>query len=166
MLGHMTFDDYKNWFELFSYLATILGIPIAIIVFIKDKRNSRKIKEREALFTSHALYVDFLKICLEHPELEIYFFTYRNKDYSLSKKKEMIAYEILIAYLESAYIQYADQSMKVKENRWIGWEKLIKDYSKLDTFLEVWNLTKNDWDKDFRLFVDLIILKQQPETNN
>ena len=46
----MTFENVKNWFELLSYIATIIGIPIAIIVYVKGKRDSKKFKENQVGF--------------------------------------------------------------------------------------------------------------------
>jgi hypothetical protein len=65
----LNFSELREWFELLSYAAAILGIPIAIWVYYTDKVRERKIKEKEVLFTSYTLYVDYLKICLDNPEL-------------------------------------------------------------------------------------------------
>ncbi len=153
----MTFEDSKNWFELISYIATIIGIPLAIFLYFKDKRMDRRLKEKEALFVSHSLYVDYLKICFSNPELELYDITYHNKDYSEKEKKELIAFEILFAYLESAYHYYKDQTNIIKLKRWEGWVSYIKGYVKQENFIKAWELTGDEWDKDFMNFMNNII---------
>ncbi|MBK8554104.1 MAG: hypothetical protein IPL53_24875 [Ignavibacteria bacterium] len=85
----MEIDIVTNWFELLSYIATVIGIPFAIYVFYKDKVKERKLQEKEALFTSHSLYTDYLKICLENPELDVYNSSFNKKEYSLNEKKSL-----------------------------------------------------------------------------
>lgn len=159
----MTFEDVKNWFELLSYIATVVGIPLAIIVYLLDKREDRKLKEKETLFTSHSLYVDYLKICLENPELEIYDITYNNENYSEKSKKEIIAFEILFAYLESAFHYYKDQSNDIKGKRWNGWVAYIKGYVRQENFINAWNLSGEEWDRDFSQFINGLINEHKEE---
>ena len=83
----MEFGNIKEWFELLSYAATIIGIPLAIYIFYKDKIKERKLKEKEALFTSHSLYVDYLKICLENPGLKIYNTSFSESHLTPEEKK-------------------------------------------------------------------------------
>jgi hypothetical protein len=162
----MELETIKNWAELFSYIATIVGIPLAIIVYLKGKKQERKLKEKEALFASHSLYVDYLKICLENPELEIYDIAYKNLKYTSQNKKELIAFEILFAYLESAYHYYKDQSEDIKLKRWEGWVKYIRGYTIQKNFIEAWNLTGNEWDQEFMKFMNKIIEEQKQISKN
>jgi len=134
----MEFNNIKDWFELLSYAATIVGIPLAIYIYYRDKEQERKIKEKEVLFTSHSLYVDYLKICFDNPELEVYNSSFKNSDFSLKEKKEIIVFEILFTYLESAYLYYRDLSDEVKKKRWEGWVNYVKDFSNHENFRKAW----------------------------
>ena len=153
----MTLEYVKYWFELLSYAATIVGIPLAIIVYRRDNREERKLKEKQALITSHSLYVDYLKLCFENPELEIYDITYKKSGYDAKNKKELIAFEILFAYLESAFYYYKDQSDIIKRKRWDGWVKYIQGFIAQENFLIAWQLTGSEWDKDFTEFMNRLI---------
>lgn len=73
-------EQFKEWLEILSLLATIIGIPLAIYIFHRDKVIERKQNAREALLNSHLLYVDYLKICLDNSELEVYDTAYFNPD--------------------------------------------------------------------------------------
>lgn len=120
--------------------------------------------EKEALFTSHSLYVDYLKICLENPDLEIYDLTYNKSNYSVKNKKEFIAFEILFAYLESAFHYYKDQSDDIKVKRWNGWVAYIKGYADQENFIKAWKLSGEQWDKDFCQFMNGLIKENQQQT--
>ncbi|MBK9332588.1 MAG: hypothetical protein IPM96_09390 [Ignavibacteria bacterium] len=149
--------NIKDWLELFSYAATIIGIPLAIYVYYNDKLKDRKLKEKEALFTGHSLYADYLKLCLENPELQVYSTTLNKKDISPDEKKELIIFEILFTYLESTYLYYKDQSADVKNNRWEGWVNYIREFSEDDTFRKAWEMTGGQWDKEFMKLMNEII---------
>jgi hypothetical protein len=155
----MEFSEIKEWFELFSYIAAVIGIPLAILIYYKDKIKERKLKEKEALFTSHSLYVDYLKICLENPGLKIYNASYSESDFTLEEKKEIIIYEILFTYLESTFLYYEDQSNKIKRKRWDGWLNYIRDFAGHDNFRKAWELTSGQWDEDFMRLMNSIIKK-------
>lgn len=155
----MEFGNIKEWFELLSYSATIIGIPLAIYIFYKDKIKERKLKEKEALFTSHSLYVDYLKICLENPGLNIYNTSFSGCHLTPEEKKEIIIFEILFTYLESTFLYYEDQSDKIKQKRWTGWVNYIKDFSKQENFRKAWELTSGQLDEDFMKLMNDIIKK-------
>lgn len=154
----MEFNNTKEWFELLSYAATIVGIPMAIYIYYKDKVQERKIKEKEVLFINHSLYVDYLKICFDNPDLEVYNSSSNDPSISPKEKKEIIVFEILFTYLESAYLYYEDLSYEVKRKRWDGWVNYIKDFSQYENFRKAWKLTDGQWDEDFMLFMNSIIL--------
>ncbi|MDQ3020542.1 MAG: hypothetical protein M3R36_08230 [Bacteroidota bacterium] len=153
----MDISIIKEWFELLSYAATIIGIPLAIYVYYSDKNKERKIREKDALFTSHSLYVDYLKICLENPELNVYNTSFNDPEYSQKEKKELIIFEILFTYLESAYLFYKDQTDDIKNKRWAGWINYIKDFAHQDNFRKAWEVTEGQWDEDFMRFMNTIM---------
>lgn len=152
----MDLTQIKEWFELLSYAATIIGIPLAIYVYYKDNLERRRIKEKEVLFTSHSLYVDYLKLCLENPGLNVYSADEKTASFSENEKKELLIFEILFTYLESAYLYYEDQSIHVKEKRWKGWKKYIEGFAAQENFRRAWNMTEGQWDEDFMKFMNAI----------
>lgn len=155
----MEFIEIKEWFELFSYIATVVGIPLAILIYYNDKIKELKLKEKEALFTSHSLYVDYLKICLENPNLKIYNASYSENEFTPEEKKEIIIYEILFTYLESTFLYYEDQSDKIRRKRWDGWLNYIRDFAGQENFRKAWELTNGQWDTDFMRLMNSIIKK-------
>lgn len=155
----MEINNIKDWLELLSYAATIIGIPLAIYVYYNDKVKERKLKEKEALFTSHTLYADYLKICLENPDLDVYNSALKKTELSLSDKKEIIIFEILFTYLESTYLYYKDQSTEIRKKRWGGWVKFIEEFAVEDNFRRSWELTGGQWDEDFMKLMNDIIKK-------
>ncbi|NOT81758.1 MAG: hypothetical protein HOP01_03400, partial [Gallionella sp.] len=56
----------ENW-ELASYIVTVIGLPMAIGVFIYEQRRERDNEEEEVYQLLSDNYQEFLKITLEHP---------------------------------------------------------------------------------------------------
>lgn len=149
----MNFQEVRDWFELLSYLAAIIGIPLAIYTYYRGKQSEQRLREKEALFTSHTLYVDYLKLCLENPDLNTYN-TPDGRTLDEIQKKELIIFEILFTYLESAYLYYADQSDAIRRKQWKGWEEYIKDFSGKENFMKAWNVLSGQFDEDFMKFMN------------
>jgi len=150
-------SNIKDLLELLSYAATIIGIPLAIFVYYKEKIKERKIIEKEILFTSHSLYVDYLKLCLANPEMHVYNISGNVKIHTENEKKELIIFEILFTYLESTFIYYKDQSDEVRSKRWVGWIRYIEEFSQQENFRKAWKMTSGQWDLDFMKLMNGII---------
>ncbi len=61
----------ETW-ELMSYVVTVIGLPLAISVFIFEQRKERDNEEEEVYQLLSDNYQDFLKIALEHPDLHVF----------------------------------------------------------------------------------------------
>ena len=66
----------SEWTSVLANVATFLGIPIAIALFLNERRREREEgdrarKERELtkFLTLNSLYIEYLRICIEDPQL-------------------------------------------------------------------------------------------------
>ena len=58
--------------ELLSYVVTVVGLPLAIAVFIFEQRKERDNEEEEVYQLLSDNYQDFLKVALEHADLRLF----------------------------------------------------------------------------------------------
>src|SRR5688572_4672254 len=58
--------------ELMSYVVTVVGLPLAIIVFLLDRRKERENDEAEVYQELSDNYQDFLKVALDNPDLRLF----------------------------------------------------------------------------------------------
>lgn len=58
------------WFELFSYVVTIFGLPLAILIFLYEQRKERQ-NEEELYQRLSDEYTNFLKLVLENADLQL-----------------------------------------------------------------------------------------------
>ena len=58
--------------ELLSYVVTVVGLPLAIAVFIFEQRKERNNEEEEVYQLLSDNYQQFLRVALEHPDLRLF----------------------------------------------------------------------------------------------
>src|SRR5450759_3603353 len=94
--------------ELLSYMVTVVGLPLAISVFIFEQRKERNNEEEEVYQLLSDNYQDFLKIALEHPDLRLFA---REETSALSQEQRermFIIFSMLISLFERAYLLLYD----------------------------------------------------------
>ena len=147
---------HRFWIWLVTNLETILrftqliGIPVAIVLYALNKRKERRDKDYGTYDTLDDKYIDYLKLCLEYPDLDIVD-TPRsvaplNQD---QQHRELVMFSILISIMERAYLMYQDRSYKVREQQWVGWEAYIEQWGKRDNFRNALRKLATGFDKRF-----------------
>ncbi|MBK8987361.1 MAG: hypothetical protein IPM39_15005 [Chloroflexi bacterium] len=152
--------------EMLAYIATVLGIPIAILLFVNEKRKERRDREYGTYDALGKEYVDYLRLCMENPELDLYDIPLEiESELSAEQKiRQYAMFEILVSLLERAYLMYQDQSTDIKKSQWSGWDDYMHDYARRETFRRLWQTQGVEYDLDFIKYVTTVIEKVQAET--
>lgn len=126
----------ETW-ELLSYAVTVIGLPLAIAVFLYEKRQERKNEEEEVHELLSSNYHDFLKLALENPDLRLLSKS-RTQDLSPEQRERMHAiFGLLIALFERAYLLLYEPDLSGKEiRRWRSWEDFMQEWCGRDDFRE------------------------------
>ncbi len=61
----------ETW-ELMSYVVTVIGLPLAILVFLFEQRKERENEEEEVYQLLSDNYQEFLKVALDNPDLRLF----------------------------------------------------------------------------------------------
>jgi hypothetical protein len=124
----------QTW-ELLSYVVTVLGLPVAIAVFLFEKRKERKAEEEEVYEALAASYQDFLRLALENPDLRLVSKA-RTDDLTEEQRERMQAiFGLLIALFERAYLLLYETHLSGKEaRRWRSWEDFMQEWCGRDDF--------------------------------
>ena len=62
---------WLEWAEALSYIVTIFGLPLAILVFMYEQRRARQGEEEELYQRLSDEYTSFLKLVLGNPDLHL-----------------------------------------------------------------------------------------------
>lgn len=132
-MGGMTIESW----ELLSYVVTVIGLPIAIAVFLYEKRQERANEEEEVYELLSGHYHDFLKLALENADLRL-LSRLRTTDLTAEQQERMHAiFGLLIALFERAYLLMYENDLSGKEaRRWRSWEDFMQEWCGRDDFRE------------------------------
>ena len=61
----------RDTWELWSFIVTALGLPVAIVIFLWQQRKERENEDEEGYQLLSNAYNDFLKVVLAHPDLQL-----------------------------------------------------------------------------------------------
>lgn len=126
----------ESW-ELMSYVVTVLGLPLAIGVFLYEKRKERIAEEEEVYESVAASYQDFLRLALDNPDLRLLSKS-RTDELSDEQRERMRAiFGLLVAIFERAYLLLYEDDLSGKEaRRWRSWEDFMQEWCGRDDFRE------------------------------
>ena len=58
--------------EDLSYVVTLLGVPLAIFVYLKEQRHLRDEREYGTYDALDQKYIEVQQLCLDHAELDVF----------------------------------------------------------------------------------------------
>jgi hypothetical protein len=116
-------------FELLSYIVTVVGLPLAIYVFVFEQRKERNNEEEAVYQLLSDNYQEFLRIALEHPDLRL-FASEETPALSEEQRERMfIIFSMLISLFERAYLLLYEDDMTEKQlRRWRSWEDYMGEW--------------------------------------
>ena len=142
--------------DAISKIVVILGLPLAYIQYLRTKRKEKRDREYGTYNALDEKYLEFQKLCLEHPYLDIFDIP-DNKPNELTdkqKKEELILYTMLFSIFERAFLLYFDQNSNIKKKQWTGWDSYIKSYCIRNSFFEAWKISGATFDIDFENYME------------
>ena len=142
-------------FELVSYLVVALGVPTGLYQYARAKAREREEHEARTFDAVSAGYVEFLRLCLEHPDLDVFDLPDERppEPSPLRAKRELVALAILFSVFERAYLLHAGRPTKVTEGQWRGWDAHIRAYFRRANVRRAWALGEGSYDPRFTAYV-------------
>ncbi|HWM91229.1 MAG TPA: hypothetical protein VN493_10710 [Thermoanaerobaculia bacterium] len=133
---------------------TIVGLPLAIVLFYLDRRREHWERRQKIYEAPNALYREYLRLCIEHPESDIFDVPAPTVYSPENKKKEWTAFTLLISMMESAFLLYRDHPDRSNNSQWPGWIEYIQWWMSRPNFAESWKMLSLQFDRDFVLFIE------------
>jgi hypothetical protein len=128
--------NWLEWMEMLSYVVTIVGLPLAIAIFIYEKRKERQ-NEEEALYLKLSdEYGNFLRLVLDHPDLQL--LRRHGPEGRMTdeqKEKKLAVFGILVSLFERAYMLVYEEQMTTQNRRlWQSWEDYMREWCRRADF--------------------------------
>jgi len=126
--------DLEAW-ELASYVVTVIGLPLAILLFLYEQRKERANEEDEVYQLLSNAYNDFLKVVIDNADLHLRS-NAPTPDLTPEQRERMLAiFDMLISLLERAYLTAWSPTMTPEQaRRWNSWEDFMRTWVRRDDF--------------------------------
>lgn len=147
------------WIELASTIATLVGIPVGIGVFLWERKKERRQKKLEAFFQSNDRYMAFLDKIFENPELNCGEFRTTDDDLKNSgfSVKQLTLFTQLILILEQAWYAYHAVELIKVDDYWNAWQQTFKFWAKREDFQRAWELIDPNVESGFGSHMENLI---------
>jgi len=145
-----------------SYVVTVVGLPLAITVFLLEQRKERQGEQEEIYQRLSDEYREFLKLVLDNADLQLLRNTKPDKELTEEQKERRQAiFGILISLFERAYLLVFEEEMDFHTRRlWSSWEDYMREWCRREDFRVSLDEILEGEDPDFTRY----ILKLSSET--
>ena len=121
--------DWREGWEIASYVVTVVGLPLAIWVFVAEQRKERQNDDDEVYQELSAEYTEFLKLVLQHADLRLMGTTSTGELTDEQHERRWVLFSILISLFERAYLLvYEDEMPKQQRRLWQSWEDYMREW--------------------------------------
>lgn len=125
--------------EIASYVVTVIGLPLAIVVFVVEQRKQRQADHEEIYQRLSDEYREFLKLVLRNTDLHLLRKDAAKFQFTEDQmERRQIFFEILVSLFERAYLLVYDEKMDSNNQRlWQTWEDFMREWCRRDDFRSV-----------------------------
>lgn len=126
----------ETW-EMLSYVVTVVGLPLAILVFLFEQRKARANEDEEVYQLLSDNYHDFLKVALDNPSLKLFSHEPTSNLTDEQKERMLIIFGMLVSLFERAYLLLYEEDLKPRElRRWRSWKDYMLEWCQRRGFRE------------------------------
>jgi hypothetical protein len=158
--------DLKDWLEITYYLIAVFGIPIALWKYITSKQKEQVENDDKAYDALDEKYLDFLDLCLENPELNVFDIPDSQKTElsPIQQKKELILFTRLFSIFERAYRMLHNTGKNEKMiSQWEDWKGYMKMFSQRENCQQAWKRSKDTFNEEFQEYFGGLVLSWEKE---
>ncbi len=145
--------DRDAW-EMASFVVTTLGLPVAIAFFAWEQRKERDNEEEEAYQLLADAYNDFLKVVLEHPDLQLRTAAPLPNPSPEQTERMLVIFDMLMSLFERAYlVVYKERMTETERRRWNSWDDYMREWCRREDFRNALPLLLRGEDPEFQEYL-------------
>lgn len=151
----------ETW-ELLSYVVTVFGLPLAIVVFLYEQRKERDNEEEEVYQLLSDNYQDLLKVALANPDLRFFSAEESSQLSEEQRERMVIIFSMLVSLFERAYLLLYEEKMSPKQKRrWYSWEDYMREWCRRADFRTSLPLLLRGEDPDFVRYLQALVASEK-----
>ncbi len=143
-------DSWLEFWEMLSYVVTVLGLPAAIFLYFKDNTKERLAEQQEIDGQLKQEYNDILDNLIEHPELDCH-----DKPLSGDQALQQARiYQKLIGCFETSFIRLYDRPERELQRMWYSWQDIIDEWLRQPNFAQALPQLLVGEDENFAIYME------------
>ena len=155
-----------EFWEMLSYIVTVVGLPLAIFTFWQEKRKERENEDEETYQLLSDAYTDFLKLVMENPDLQLRSRQAAPQLTDEQKERRQVVFEMLVSLFERAYLLAYDDEMSEKQRRrWHSWDDYMREWCRRPDFCAMLPQLLVGEDADFVAAIQKIAREEHDRTH-
>ncbi len=154
--------NFRDLFELASFVVTVVGLPFAIGVFLFEQRRERENEEEEGYQLLSDAYNDFLKIVLANSDLQLRTNTALPNPTPEQNERMLVIFDMLISLFERAYlVAWKDDMSSTEQRRWNSWDDYMREWCRRDDFFNALPLLLRGEDPGFQSYIKRVAQEER-----
>jgi hypothetical protein len=146
--------NWRDGWELASFIVTALGLPVAILFFAWEQRKERDNEEEAAYQLLSDAYNDFLKVVLSHADLHLRTAEPLVEPSVEQKERMLVIFDMLVSLFERAYlVAYKPRMSETERRRWNSWDDYMREWCRREDFRNLLPLLLRGEDPEFQQYV-------------
>jgi hypothetical protein len=141
---------FLEFMEFLSYVATVVGIPLATVTYILQEKKERQNEQEEIYDKLMGHYTVIQEKLFEFPELDIHDKELNNFE---DARRQYILYQMVVSLFERAYILLASETDPAYQRMWNSWEDYIREWVSHPNFRTALPRLMEGEDKDFVSYI-------------
>ena len=133
-----------SWVSVFAGLAGACGVPIAIALYLRDRKKERYARELSTYSSLAAQYKDYLRRCMDNPELATVIVDVEDQ----KTRKQDLHISMVLSMLEGAFFMYRRQDTPFHIAQRSGWDDYMRLWCLNPDLQKRWNLLRQ-FDSEF-----------------
>ncbi len=153
----------QTW-ELLSYVVTVVGLPLAIVVFLYEQRKDRENEEDKVYQLLADNYQDFLEVALANPDLRLFSAEQTPQLNEQQRERMVIIFSMLVSLFERAYLLLYEEDMSPKEaRRWYSWDDYMREWCRRADFRASLPSLLRGEDPGFAKYIELLMASEKTQ---
>ncbi len=139
-----------EFMELLSYVATVVGIPLALGTFVLQEKKERQNEQEEIYDKLMGHYADIQEKLFEYPEIDLHTAPSHDPE---TQRRQYILYEMLISLFERSFILLEAEKDPAYQRMWNSWVDYIESWLAKPNFVAALPQLMKGEDPDFVAYV-------------
>jgi hypothetical protein len=153
----ITWENFSTFMEFLSYVATTVGLPIAVWALIKENQQSKEEAADSIYQELSDSYTDFMKLVLQNADLHLLTKPSGSTEAPNAKERKAALFYILISLFERSFllIHSNDMSPDIKKH-WESWHDYMREWCMQKDFRDMLPKLLQGEDPEFAKYLEAI----------